>query len=81
MSNDPAACRDATALPPDLATTAKAGISQFRESYVGLWCFDTASGVIHKPFTPPNFYGLSFGQPNRRSSRWSSARNSASEGK
>ena len=39
-------------LPPGLATTAKADLGMFRESNIGLWSFDPASGVIRKWFTP-----------------------------
>jgi hypothetical protein len=39
-------------LPPDLAATAKTGLDLFRESNVGLWSFDPATGAIRKLFTP-----------------------------
>ena len=39
-------------LPPDLATVAKADLDLFRESNVGLWSFDPATGAIRKIFTP-----------------------------
>ena len=39
-------------LPPDLATVSKADLDLFRESNVGLWSFDPATGAIRKIFTP-----------------------------
>lgn len=39
-------------LPPQLAGTAEAALGLFRESRVGLWSFDSSTGVIRKLFTP-----------------------------
>jgi hypothetical protein len=39
-------------LPPDLAMAAKARLDLFRESNVGLWSFNPATGAIRKIFTP-----------------------------
>jgi hypothetical protein len=39
-------------IPPHLAATAKVGLELFRESRVGLWSFDPATGAIRKLFTP-----------------------------
>ena len=39
-------------LPPKIAATAKADLDLFRESNVGLWSFNPASGAIRKLFTP-----------------------------
>ena len=39
-------------LPPDPAATAKSELALFRESSVGLWSFDQATGAICKLFTP-----------------------------
>ena len=39
-------------LPPKIAATAKANLELFRESNVGLWSFNSGTGVIRKLFTP-----------------------------
>ena len=39
-------------VPPDVAATAKADLRLFRESNVGLWSFNPATGAIRKLFTP-----------------------------
>jgi len=39
-------------LPPKIAATAKADLDLFRESNVGLWSFNPATGAIRKLFTP-----------------------------
>ena len=39
-------------LPPAVAQAAKSNLEAFRESKVGLWSFDKATGKIRKLFTP-----------------------------
>jgi hypothetical protein len=41
-------------LLPDIAATAKTNLDLFRQSKVGLWSFDPATGAIRKLFTPRN---------------------------
>jgi len=41
-------------LPPDVAAIAKTNLDLFRQSKVGLWSFNPATGAIRKLFTPRN---------------------------